>query len=206
MTPPDRASINPPPAGGMSDEELVAHILSGDTNQFDILCERYNEAICRYVIHLTNIDVGYDLAQNIFEKVYKNLRSLKTGACFKPWLYRIAHREVQDYWRRCHAKVWVSLEQVKEDAIKYVVGMERSKQEVLGQRIEDSELIRQAMSYVSERYRSCTYLAIFEGMKAPEIAACLNVPERTTRRYIQAGIGELIAVREQLMDMKKESR
>jgi RNA polymerase sigma-70 factor, ECF subfamily len=191
MIPSAQEPTSSPGAGGLSDEELVEHILAGNTACFDILFERYNAKLCAYAIHLTDVEVGYDLAKQAFEKAYKNLPSLRDGVRFRPWLYQIAKNEIQDYLRRKKIFCWIPWKEVKDEAVEKVVCAGTFGQESLEHVIEDKEFIRGAIRHVSPKYRHCTYLAIFEDMKPPEIAEVLVMNERTARRYVQKGMQEL---------------
>lgn len=75
-----------------SDEEVVRRILEGNTELFSILVERYQPKLLRYGQRfLATKEHIEDVVQEVFIKVYENLRSFNTARRFSPWIYRIAH-------------------------------------------------------------------------------------------------------------------
>ena len=85
----------------MSDEELVHSILN-DTSFFGILIERYEDKLKRYVIRISGVSVAdaEDICQDVFIKVYKNIRGFDTTLSFSSWIYRIAHNEARSFYRK----------------------------------------------------------------------------------------------------------
>lgn len=179
-----------PNAGGLSDEDLVARILAGESTYFAVLYGRYKQGIQNFSVYATDYETGQDLSQQTFIKALENIRALKKGECFKSWLYRIAHNIIQDHRRRLRLRHWVPWAEVTDEQVRDGLCIGASEQE-WEQHVEDTLFVRQTMQKVSPKYRSCTYLAVFEAWKAPEIARALHIPERTVRRYIGEGEAEL---------------
>lgn len=179
-----------PDTSGLSDEDLVARILAGEKIYFAVLYDRYEQMIKSFSIHATDHDTGCDISQQTFMRALENIRMLKKGELFKPWLYRIAHNAIQDHWRRLRLRHWVPWAEVTDGQVKdgLCIGTLRQGWE---QEVEDNMFIHQAIQKVSPKYRNCTYLAVFETWKAPEIAKVLQIPERTARRYSRKGETEL---------------
>jgi len=79
----------------------VEQARSGDRRAMSELIAMFREDIYRMVYYRTgNRMDAEDLTQEVFLKVFDNLKSLKDTAMFRPWLYRIAVNRVNDYHRR----------------------------------------------------------------------------------------------------------
>src|SRR5580692_5916361 len=77
-----------------TDEEIAVEVQNGDVEAFKILIERYEAKMARYAKRfLFASDDAQDLLQEIFIKVYVNIRSFDAERRFSPWIYRIAHNE-----------------------------------------------------------------------------------------------------------------
>jgi len=74
-----------------SDELLVGRFLQGDTQVFDILVIKHQQAIVRVVsIYIQDHDAVKDVVQDTFIKAYKGLKNFRRDSQFYTWLYRIA--------------------------------------------------------------------------------------------------------------------
>src|SRR3989338_9101483 len=84
-----------------TDEELVALSLQ-NRDFFAYIVDRYEEKMFRYVRRITNLreeDLS-DILQDIFIKVYQNLNDYDRNLSFSSWIYRIAHNQVVDTYRK----------------------------------------------------------------------------------------------------------
>lgn len=87
------------------DSDLVRKALQGDVDAFELLIERYQQAvynICYYKSR--NCFDAEDLAQDIFLAAFKSLPNLKDIRKFRSWLFGIAYN-------RCHK--WFQREKIK---------------------------------------------------------------------------------------------
>lgn len=93
----------------MDEKELTAKIVSGDTELYRELVERYQTGL---IIHCENIlkdrHEGEDIAQEAFIKAYRCLVDFSSDkANFSTWLYRIATNLCIDTLRKNKRKVHV---------------------------------------------------------------------------------------------------
>ncbi len=87
-----------------SDIELVRLSLEEQDNYIFII-NKYEDKIARYIRRLGNLsneDIE-DLLQDIFLKVYKNLNNFNQELKFSSWIYRIAHNETINKFKRNHS-------------------------------------------------------------------------------------------------------
>ncbi len=84
-----------------SDEGLVDDFLHGDETAFTKLVKRHKQRVIQLVSRLTdNHEEIKDISQEIFIKVYQNLRGFRKLASFRTWLYRIVTNECIDFLRK----------------------------------------------------------------------------------------------------------
>ena len=87
-----------------SDLSLIAMvILNNDHKAYGKLVKKYQSDVRSLLIKLTNGDksLADDLAQDVFIRAYKYLKSYKATATFSTWLYRISYNVFID---NCRAK------------------------------------------------------------------------------------------------------
>lgn len=86
-----------------SDFDLVKLSLESQDNYIFIV-DKYEDKITRYIKRLGNLsneDIE-DLLQDIFMKVYKNLNNFNPELKFSSWIYRIAHNETINKFKKNH--------------------------------------------------------------------------------------------------------
>ena len=87
----------------ITDKELVQEFLQGKVESFDILLSRHKNRLFAFIISKVK---DRDLAEDIFQDTFiKVINSLKKGKYneegkFLPWVMRIAHNLVIDYFRK----------------------------------------------------------------------------------------------------------
>jgi RNA polymerase sigma-70 factor (ECF subfamily) len=86
---------------GVSDEQLVDRALHGDRRAFEWLVRRHRRALVHHLYRqVGQRECAFDLAQEVFLKVYLSLPSFDPRYRFTTWLYRIASNCAIDFLRR----------------------------------------------------------------------------------------------------------
>lgn len=87
----------------LSDEKLVVLYAKGVNQAFDVLVERYKERVYTYIYHTVKCE---ELADDIFQETFvKAIITINQGRYtengkFLPWIFRIAHNLIIDYYRQ----------------------------------------------------------------------------------------------------------
>ena len=87
----------------LNDTTLIAEFLSGNSNSFSILLDRYQKRVYGFIFSKVNDpDLADDIFQDAFIKVVKSLRSGKYNdeGRFLSWVIRIAHNLIMDHYRK----------------------------------------------------------------------------------------------------------
>lgn len=179
----DTSSSN---SGDAPDErQLVTRAHEGDQLAFEILYERYNTRICRYLSRMTGNDgVGCELAQETFLKAWEGLPGLREPSRFAGWLYRIATNCAYTYQH--HNK---HLQLVPWDV--YSGDNEEKSVEGPEEQFEETELLKLALARVSPTYRPCLILYVIEELPQRRIADLLKMKESSVSKYVSRGKEEL---------------
>jgi RNA polymerase sigma-70 factor (ECF subfamily) len=78
----------------LSDEEVVARVLAGDTSLFEILMRRYNQRLFRVARGILADDAeAEDVMQEAYVRAFRELAGFRGEARFSTWLTRIACHE-----------------------------------------------------------------------------------------------------------------
>jgi RNA polymerase sigma-70 factor, ECF subfamily len=177
-----------PSSGSVSTPDeynLVLRAQGGDQLAFEVLYEHYNDRICRYLSRLVGNDgIGCELTQEVFLKAWEALLGLRDPASFASWLYRIATNRAYNYQQ--HAKLlqvipWEEYAMRKETLS--IAGPE--------EQVEETELLKLALSRVSPTYRPCLIFYVVEGLSQRQIAELLQMKESSIGKYVSRGKEEL---------------
>jgi RNA polymerase sigma-70 factor (ECF subfamily) len=89
------------PMEAPTDERLIKSTLSGDDEAFAELVRRHKQKVFRIVARFVRSDYELDdICQEIFIKVYQNLKKYRGDAPFEHWLTRIAINASYDKLRK----------------------------------------------------------------------------------------------------------
>ncbi|MEM1003650.1 MAG: sigma-70 family RNA polymerase sigma factor, partial [Bacteroidota bacterium] len=87
----------------IDDSILVKNYIAGDEKALETLINRYNQRISSFIYSkVLDRDVAEDIFQDTFIKVIKTLKrgSYSEEGKFLPWVMRIAHNLIIDYFRK----------------------------------------------------------------------------------------------------------
>jgi RNA polymerase sigma-70 factor (ECF subfamily) len=178
-----------------SDAQLVERCLSGQDAAWEDLVKLHTRRVYSICYRFTSSDAeAQDLTQDVFLRVFKNLKSFRSGeGLFVVWLTRLTRNLLIDHYRRTR------LERATESIDDHVMALEESTamsartDGMLAGR-EASELLQSALQKLSPELRETVILRDLEELEYREIAQVLNVPEGTVKSRLNRGRAELARV------------
>ena len=96
------------------EKDLVERAKQHDQEAFTVLYDMYFDKIYRYIKLKVGIQVeAEDMAQQVFLKAFKSISSFRwRNVPFSAWLFKIAHNQVVDYFRKKTRTSAVSLDDI----------------------------------------------------------------------------------------------
>lgn len=83
------------------DENLMLQYAQGDGHAFTALYARHKDSLYRYFLRQSATpELAEELYQNVWNKLIKARSTYQVSSKFTTWLYRIAHNELIDHYRR----------------------------------------------------------------------------------------------------------
>jgi RNA polymerase sigma-70 factor (ECF subfamily) len=151
----------------------------GDELAWESLVRSYQSRVYGLAYHyVANREDARDLAQDIFVKVYKNLRKCPNADNFLPWLFRIARNASIDHLRRTRARPPAS--QVSEMDMNSLVDQSSDPEEHWLKEARRG-LFRKALQMLTRLNREIIILKEIQGLTLEEMARILNVPIGTLK-------------------------
>jgi RNA polymerase sigma-70 factor (ECF subfamily) len=165
-------------ASALSDEEVVARVLGGDTGLFEILLRRHNQKLYRMARSvLRDEGEAEDVIQQAYVKAYSNLGQWQGRAQFSTWLTRIAfHEALARIRKRVREKRAGSTWQPPQDLMKTMRSVDLTPEQQAFQR-ELRTHLECAIDSLPLLYRIAFVMRDVEGMSTADTAASLDVAE-----------------------------
>jgi RNA polymerase sigma-70 factor (ECF subfamily) len=166
-----------------TDNQLVQMALE-NRNDFSLLIERYSPKLQRYILRLGKIsnDDCQDILQDVFIKVYKNLNDYDSDLKFSSWIYRIAHNQVIDFFRKNNVRPHVLVS--NEDYDFFDIIGESFDLISDAQRDFDKQRVLACINKLEEKYKEVLMLRFLEQKDYKEISDILEKPEGTIATLI----------------------
>ncbi len=178
-----------------ADAQLVESCLSGREAAWEELVRVHTRFVYSICYRFTGSESeAQDLTQEVFLRVFKNLKSFRAGeGRFVVWLGRLTRNLLIDHYRRTRMdRVTDSLEAQVEALEKSPAAMGRTEGILAGR--EAGELLQSALQKLSPELREMVILRDLEELEYKEIAQVLHVPEGTVKSRLNRGRAELARI------------
>ena len=150
-------------------------------------------------IRILGKDDAQDASQEVWVRVWKNIRNFRGESAFTTWLYRITvntclslrQKEARRDERELRDEMPYLFEPTGGDA----------DPEAAALNAERREQIEAALVHVRAEHRAALVLRHMEGLSYADIARILDVPEGTAKGWVSRGrVAMLVALAEQRHD------
>ena len=153
----------------ISDDDVILSVLNGNTQNFEIIIERYNLKIINFVNKMiSDYDEAQNIAQEIFLKLYENLKKYKMEGSFKTFIFTIARNRTLNYIKKRKRISFFSQMPSEHSIDNYFVSKDKPEKS-LEKKEKDSELLS-ALYELKENQRLALILKIYLEMSYKEIA------------------------------------
>jgi RNA polymerase sigma-70 factor (ECF subfamily) len=166
------------PTRTLSDEEIVAKVLSGDVGMFRVLMRRHNQRLYRAVrAVLKDEQQTEDVMQEAYLRAFSHLKDFAGLARFSTWLTRIAVHEALFRTRRAaHAPVQTVGDLTELQAISNMASPEAT----IAHR-QLVAIVERAVDELPEGYRDVFVLRAVDGLTVAEAAEVLDVSQEAVK-------------------------
>jgi len=166
----------------LTDEQVVARVLAGETAVFEIIMRRYNQRLYRVARGILRNDAeAEDVMQDAYVRAYQHLGQFAGRSKFSTWLTRIA---VHEALARLHKQSrFADLEPASEssgDGMENLAANLRTPEQNAGG-AELRVLLEEAIGALPESYRAVLMLRDVEEMTTQEAAEALELTEENVK-------------------------
>jgi RNA polymerase sigma-70 factor, ECF subfamily len=159
----------------LSDEQVVAEVLSGHTALFEALMRRHNQRVYRTARAIVRDEAeAEDVMQQAYVNAYAHLRQFDGRAQFATWLTRIAVHESLLRLRQRGRDAGLDPEGPVPRSASVPTGPTQDPERLAFSR-ELGALLESAIDHLSDGAREVFMLRQVEGMSTEEVAEALDV-------------------------------
>jgi RNA polymerase sigma-70 factor, ECF subfamily len=194
--------LNAETCGDANDHLLIESLRCGDERAYEQLLARFQQPVYTLAMRLLNNQAeAYDVVQEVFLKVFRNIEHFRGESSLKTWIYRITVNEAHNArrWFSRHRSREVELDLETQDNRNWreiIADNGRSPFEMALDR-EQAGLIQNALARINPVFREAVVLRDITDLSYDEIAMVLGVSLGTVKSRILRGRE---ALREQLAE------
>jgi len=173
----------------LNDNELIEKILEGDKDLFSQIMNKYHNEIFKYVYNIVNnYNETEDLLQEIFFKLYKNLKKFDSKkASFRTWMYRVSKNYVLNHLKTAEVRF-------NRSALEYDDSINKSDEDI-EERVVNDNRINQVLTVMkrllSAKHFEIMHLHYFSNLTVKEISETLQIPDKTVYKAIKVSIKKI---------------
>jgi RNA polymerase sigma-70 factor (ECF subfamily) len=179
------------------DASLVAELKAGSEEAFALLIAQYHQPIYALIARNLSdpVDAG-DITQDVFIKVFRNIRSFNGESSLRTWLYRIALHEASNqrrWWSR-HKRQEITIDapsEREESGASYTLASTLADRgDSPFDHAANNELranVEACLRQLPEVFRTVVILREIEGLAYEEIAEVLEVNIGTVKSRLTRG-------------------
>ena len=176
----------------MTDSQLVERVLSGDTNAFGSIIKNTERMVAQIVFKMIpNPEDRKDMAQDIYLKAFKKLRSFKFESKLSTWIAQIGYNTCLDYLRK--KKIILTGNVYEENETGYGVpdmisnkffGAPEMETENFMLQKDLSVILKTEIEKLSPVYKMMITLYHNEELSYDEIGQITGMPSGTVKSYL----------------------
>ena len=179
----------------MTDEQLVARFIDGDTTAFNALARRWQRPIYNFILKYSGDreDAG-DLCQKTMIRAFRSLDRLRDPDRFSSWLYQIAVNISRDGARNRKLRSTVPIDSRDPDILDGIREMAtdgRDHPDAAAHGRDVRELLSRALQAIPEEQRVVVVMKEYQGLRFTEIAEALQIPINTAKSRMYYGLSAL---------------
>jgi RNA polymerase sigma-70 factor, ECF subfamily len=183
---PATAVVEQAKAEGWTDEEIVARVIAGETELYEIIMRRYNQRLYRVARAILRNDAeAEDVMQDTYVRAFEHLGQFAARSRFSAWLTKIAVHEALGRVRdRSRLQELEAMSPKEAEGILVSVGDSPEQQ---ASNTEMGHLLEDAILSLPEGYRTVLMMRDIEEMSTTETASALDLTEDNVKVRLHRG-------------------
>jgi RNA polymerase sigma-70 factor (ECF subfamily) len=163
-------------------QDILQRAGAGEMAAFEEVYRQTSGFVYNVALKITrNGTDAEEVTQDVFMKVYRNLKDFRFQSAFKTWLYRIAVNTAINRYRQS-ARQSKGRQDYEGIIDSLPGGVSPSLEAIEG---DNKALLDRLLENLNPEYKACLLLREIEGLDYREIAAALRIPINTVRSRLK---------------------
>jgi RNA polymerase sigma-70 factor, ECF subfamily len=170
-------------------EEAVRKFLDGEEEAFNQIVRSWERKVYNLAWRmLGNREDAQDVVQETFLSIFKYARGLRDPGSFPTWLYRIAlnHCRARRRARTSPLSLAIPTSDLSSDEESFSAVVSAAGHS--GDALETLDIIRKALTGLSEDHRTAIVLKEYVGLSLEELASVMDCPLSTAKSRLYHGL------------------
>ena len=179
------------------DQAFAIRASKGDVEAFRLLVQEHSGLVYRVALRILGVEDAQDASQEVWIRVWRNIRDFRGDSAFTTWLYRITVNTCLSVRRKESRR---GEREYSGDEMPFLPEPrgDDADPEAAALGSEQREEIQAALGHVRAEHRAALVLRHMEGLSYAEIARVLGVPDGTAKGWASRGrAAMLIALAEE---------
>lgn len=161
----------------MNEKDLVSKVANGDSKAFAALISQYQRLVGHIIFRMVDETMDREeLAQDVFVKVFHNIRDFQFQSKLSTWIATIAYRHTLNFLKK--NKKWKGQTDLEGEDMNMAISDETYEAR------DHAEFVRRAVDRLPLPYRTVLTLYHLDGFSYPEIVEIMEMPEGTVKNYL----------------------
>lgn len=176
------------------DIEILKDINENKEQAIDELIKKYQKKVYNLIYGLClNYDIAWDVSQEVFIKVIKNVKNFRQESSFWTYLYRISMNAYYDYYRKMkvRSKEFNFTDMEDEETKRSYQMKDLFDIQEDFEKKELKENIKLALKGLTDMQKQVFILKNSQGLKIKEIAEILQISEGTVKSHLNRTMEKL---------------
>ena len=173
-----------------SDEELMLSYAAGDIDAFAVLYEKHKGPVFRYMLNLCQHEaIAEELFQEVWIKLINARENYVVSAKFTTYLYRLAHNQFIDHYRKQNVRVVEDLSENMDEFPAQESVVSEPENNLYTKQLEQQFMY--ALNSLSHEQREVFLLREESNMSLQEIADTLGINHEAAKSRLRYAIKRL---------------
>lgn len=186
------------PAATLPEHLLIARLRRGDGAAFEVLVKTHQDRVYDFCVRMmADREEAFDLTQEIFISVHKNLEKFRADAKLTTWIYRIARNHCLNrlkYLKRRGRGRSDEYGEANELSITESSGGGPEQPDDVAMAKNARALVHRAIEELDEEQRALVVLRDVEGLSYEEIMDITELPEGTVKSRLHRAREKLAGI------------
>lgn len=165
------------------------------------LYNQFHKLLYNYIaLRVNNKQDVEDLLQDVFVKIFLNVRKLENGERLNSWVFSITRNSIIDYYRRNNDR------KKKYNPLDDNLLEKLTPEEEIDTTKGLAEYLKEIVQHLPDEYREIIYDSEINGIRQKDLAVKYNIPYPTLRSKVQRGRTKLKVMLDQCCKIEIDKR